>query len=147
MANLYGVANSPGMPINVQIGSAIGCPANTETNILDSGALIAPSQGWFYPIIWINIVFTYTATPPSSVLIGGRIGAGADFYQYGINGNTIVASGTQNMICFLVGPASQTVWQAPGSHLILSVFPQTNSCTVSNFGTAGWFMLYRAPDQ
>lgn len=147
MPNLYGVANAPNLWVNVLLGGPVTLTANTETNFLDSGALIAPSNGWYYPVVWLQVCITYGTPIPTNTFFAARIGAGADFLQYGMNNSIIVAAATQMYSLQFVGPASTVPWQGAGSHVFVSGLANTTAATVSQFGTWAHFWLMRAPDQ
>lgn len=149
MANLYGVANAPLLPLILNtIGNVdIACPANTETNFIQTPALIAPSQGFFYPMAWCGVHILTGATPPTSVVIALRINNGADLGSAGIDASMLLANANSMIYYTLIGPASQTAWQGTGSQIQLSANFATQAGTVKFPSTTCTITLFRAPDQ
>jgi hypothetical protein len=146
-SNLYGVANPAILPVLAGMGAAVACPIGVETNLIDSGALIAPSSGYFYPVVFANITINYSSPATNVIIFGARIGAGSDFDSFGPPGPSVVAGAWQLIFHTFIGSPSNTVWQAPGAHIFITGNPNSQITTVSNFSTQAWFALYRAPDQ
>lgn len=146
-ANLYGVAN-PSPPLVVYSGGGdLALTPGTETNVISSAAIVAPSGGWFYPVVWTTITVVYGATPPTLLTLGGRIGAGADFANVIFDGNTYAATTQQQYIYTLIGPASQVAWQGAGSIVNVTLLAATTSCTFRAFASRAAIGIFRAPDQ
>ena len=147
MANLYGVANAPFIDNPTGIGSSVACPAGAETNAVPSTAMIAPSNGYYYPVAWGYIPIILGATAPSAVVLALRIGNGADIAQQAIPGTLLVNNATIWVPSIYFGPPSQTPWMGAGSILNISVTPTGQAVTVGNGGLGVYFGLLRAPDQ
>lgn len=148
MANLYGVANSPGQPgQQLLIGGAdVTCNAGVETNVITSPLLVAPSNGYFYA--WASGMLTLVcgATPPTQVTIGIRIGAGADSMQIGINTVFLTASDFFMVPIGLFTPESQTPWQPPGSTVSIGITPLTGIVVARVQGSSVCLGLLRGTD-
>ena len=149
MANLYGVANAP-----VQVGyvGTIGgvdivCPASVETNFADTGLLVAPSQGWFFPWNVMVITLAMGATVPTSLQFGIRVNNGADVQTIGVNTALYVPNGVFLWTLPIFGSASQTLYAGTGSHVQFSLDPVSQPCTIRAAGTYVQTLLLRAPDQ
>ena len=149
MANLYGVANPIIYPAYATVigGVDLACPAGTETNVIDSGALVAISNGYYYPVVCSYMNVTLGATPPTSLVVAARIGAGSDFSTFGPYPSLLVAGATLFITGMLVGPISQTAWQGAGSHIFVTVNPVAQGITFRSYSSGAFFYLYRAPDQ
>ena len=149
MPNLYGVANAPFFcgTWNTIGGVDIACPANTETNVVNSNPMIAPSQGYFSPIAWISVLVTLGATPPTSLLVGLRVASGADIATASPGTLVLVANANLYLNFCLVGPSSQTPWVSPGSIINISINPQGQAVTTHFNGTWVVSGIIRAPDQ
>jgi len=147
MANLYGVANPVPLPVVVSVGTSVVCPANTATIFLTSPALVQPSQGYFYPILWLTACINYGATAPGLITITAQIGAGSAFDTYVQGGIVLYDNSSQIVSVCLVGPLSQVTWQSPGSVVNVLCNPATNGVTMQQGPTRATFALFRAPDQ
>lgn len=150
MPNLYGVANAPSVlsVVSGNIGAANIFPATgTETNLVDSGAMVAPSQGYFYPVIWACFVWQAQTSVPTGVSIAGRIGAGADFDTWNTNMGGLTVGGVYTWTVFLAGTPSQTPWQGAGSHIFLTALQTGGAPMFTTAGARAVFGLMRAPDQ
>jgi len=149
VANLYGVANAPGFPLayNLIGGADIALPTGVETNIIDSGVITAPSQGYFYPIAWLALVFSLGATPPGGLQIAIRVNGGADQQAYGWNGAFLIASANLMDFHILIGTPSQIFAPGAGAHVQISAQSQTQPSTARFAGSEAVIALYRAPDQ
>jgi hypothetical protein len=114
---------------------------------MDSGPMVAPSGGWYYPVCWAVLSVVYGATLPTNVGFNFQIGAGSGLQGLAINNSIMVANATQQYCYTFVGPPSTVPWQGAGSHLIFTAQFNTNPATVSHNGTFAHFWLMRAPDQ
>lgn len=146
-ANLYGVSNSPSQCQAFGMGSDVVCTAGATTVVLSSAPLASVTAGWFYPLVWPGLIITIGATPPSSMIIGFRIGTGSMVDGWQIDGSTMPASGTLAFWGAMVGLASNVTWAGAGSVINLIVTPQTNNVTVRSFESRAVIGLFRAPDQ
>lgn len=148
MANLYGVANAPGLPVYTQFisGTDIACPGGVNTAIWTSPNLIAPSQGYFYALAFIGVEVTAGATAPTGYTAGIGIGAGTMTNGTSIPGTVIVANGTLYFTIVGISASSQVAWQGAGSPITCYISPGVNSATVKAF-SSGMAVLLRAPDQ
>lgn len=148
MANLYGVANSPGQPGQVTLigGADVNCPAGSETNILTSPPLIAPSNGYFYA--WASGIITLVCgtTPPTAITVGIRVGAGADTMQFGINTSFLTASDFFMVPIGLFTPESTIPWQGAGSTVSIGITPVTGLCVARVQGSSVCIGLLRGID-
>ena len=149
MANLYGVDNTVLTPNSAGLigGADVFCPAGVETNIIATPALIAPSNGYFVPMLWLNVAITFAATPATNVSVGARIGAGADFDYYNLNAALIVANATIMLNGFLSGVAAQVPWFQPGSVVYVSLNPTAQAVNARVLGSRALYWLARAQDQ
>lgn len=148
MANLYGVANCPGQPGQLlTIGSVdITCNAGVETNVMTSPLLSAPSNGYFYAAGWGLLTIATTATPPTQLTIGIRVGSGADSMQVGVNVALLVASAALMVPIGLFTPESQVPWQGSGSTVSIGVTPTGNSVVCRVQGSSVAIGLLRGID-
>lgn len=148
MANLYGVANAPGQffAANTIGGANVACPPNVFTPIITTGTIIAPSNGYFFVMVWLTLEVAFGATVPTDLQIGCQIGAGS-------NGNTAGPSAsftpnvTQQIVSVTATATSQVAWQPPGSTVTVNLRPGAQAVTVNNAGTWMFFVPFRAPDQ
>lgn len=147
MANLYGVANAPQITFQIlSFGSTTTCNANVITPVLTSGAITAPSQGWFQVIAWLCLRIINGATTPTGLAFQMAIGAGSynNATQIGGQGLTPSASNYITAMCETV-PA-QTAWMGAGSTVTFGVTAQTNSTQIAA-DSCGLLMLMRTADQ
>lgn len=151
MPNLYGVANAPNIlaASNGLLGGAnITLVSGPETNIADSGALIAPSQGWFYPIVMATVPWQAVTAAPLGFIYAARIGAGADFDGFNYNLTGVTAGPVYTWTVILIGPASSVPWQGAGSHIYTTaILNSAGTVTLFNQGSHFVAGLLRAPDQ
>lgn len=147
MANLYGVANAPGMPTRFGPSADTNIPANTWTTVCSSIPMIAPSAGWFYPIVWCVISTQFASPYPADFRVGLAIGAGSVGDQYAMDAIDFPIGGRPICPGTLIGPASQVAWRGAGSVLNIQVYSATNPMIVPGYQTACIGVLYRAPDQ
>lgn len=148
MPNLYGVANAPGLPVfATNIGNAnIPCPAGSWTPVITSPAMIAPSAGYFYCMIWTTTIIAQGATVATALFAAAQIGAGSVANQVGLGGQAFVANATELVSLFTFSSPSQTAWQGAGSTVSLNLQAVTNAVTCYANSEA-CFVLLRAPDQ
>jgi hypothetical protein len=144
-SNLYGVANPVALPLEGIIFGPIACPSGVETVIATTAALIAPSAGYFYPMVWFSLTLACGAAVPTSLVLAFKIGAGSDANSAYFVPGGYMASTYSWPSCALVGPPSNVVWQGAGSVINLTCNPtaQAVNCYNINYVAA----LYRAPDQ
>lgn len=147
MANLYGVANAPGMPIRFGPASDTNIPANVWTTVCSSPPMIAPSPGWFYPIVWVVISTQFASPYPADFRVGLAIGAGAVVDQFTMDAIDFSTGGRPICPGTLNGVASQVAWRGTGSVLNIQVYSATNPMIVPGYQTWCVGALYRAPDQ
>jgi hypothetical protein len=148
-ANLYGVANPVCIAqfVPTIASGNVNCPIGTETAICTSAPFIAVSPGWYYPVVWACILTSPNGTGLTGVNVGARIGAGADFWGYGVGPgpwqNTVY-----NIVPFVtVGPASSAPWTGAGSTISFTFNPTGQSLFVGAAGTTCVMAILRAPDQ
>ena len=148
MANLYGVANCPGQPVQVfTVGNAdVNCPAGVETNVATSSVLSAPSTGYFYAMATGLLTLVCGATPPTQVTVGIRIGPGADTMTFGINTSFLTASDFFMVPIGLFTPESQSPWQGLGSTVSIGVTPTGGLVVARVQGTSVSIGLMRGMD-
>lgn len=149
MANLYGVANPnpPAQGTQTIGGANVNIPAGVETNFTSAPATLPTAPGVYYPISWGWVTLGFSATPPTAMIIGMRLNAGADLQSYFVSQNLFVASGTIMIPVGFYQP--QIVYSYPIGvvNFQLSINSGTNGCTVGNIGTLIWNQWVRAPDQ
>jgi len=147
MANLYGVANAPNVFVNAQnLPGNIACPANTTTTIYTTPAMIAPSNGYFFPAVWANIFINSGASISTGFNCYIAIGAGSYVGISSVGAYGMVANQTVAIEFAGCGPASQVAWQGAGSTVSIGISPATNACTAMQISPI-LVMLMRAPDQ
>jgi hypothetical protein len=148
VANLYGVANAPGLPVLLGGGNFTGgtCNAGTYTQIGTSPALIAPSPGYFYALVILTLEMTFGATTPSTLFFACSIGAGSATNAVGIGQIGLIANSGNIITAVTNTPVSQVAWQGAGSTVGFWLQPGAQSCTVATTST-GLVLLMRAPDQ
>lgn len=147
MANLYGVANAPGLPQILTLTSGdIVCSPNVYTAVITSAPLIAPSTGYFYAMIWAMLEIQLGATIAFGLYGGAAIGAGSFTNTLPYSTAGMAANGFYWLpFCTFTTP-SQNAWQGAGSTVSLGLNPQTNGATVKQYSTMT-VALFRAPDQ
>jgi hypothetical protein len=146
MPNQYGTSNPLPVPQFIYIASNTACPAGAETNVL-SATLAAVSPGIYYPVMIGAIYITLGATAPSQILIGGRIGAGADFQQLGAPAEIFTPNLTYLQSFCMFGTPSDTIWRGAGATVNISLNPTGQAVTAASGGSYGQVFLFRAPDQ
>lgn len=149
MPNLYGVQNQFGTPIytNTIGGGNVTVPVGVETPVCDSGLIIAPSNGYFSPL-WLGVLcVTMGATNPTTLVLGARIGAGADYAQLPVPANLFIAGANLQIPLVLGAFTSQSAFQPPGSHCYLTVVVTGQGVQVSQPYSSPYFWLTRGPDQ
>lgn len=147
MANLYGVANAPGLvgfinPLN----GTLACPAGVTTAIATTPNLVAPSQGYFYCLIIAGLVITAGATVPTGLNFSAAIGAGSYTNSNGYVTNFMAASSTTFSTYFTTTAVSQVAWQGAGSTVNIGFNPAGQAVTLQSYGSI-MYVLLRAPDQ
>lgn len=149
MANLYGVANSAGLvyAANTIGGADVVCNAGTNTAVVTSPVIVAPSQGFFFVLGLLSLTVTTGATSPGGLNIGIGIGAGSVGNVLGPSGLVLPASSTIYVSSYPWSASSQTAWQGLGSTVTVYVQAVGQAVTVRNSGTWVTFLLTRAPDQ
>jgi hypothetical protein len=150
MPNLYGVANAPGYPLlaGTPGGNPVTCNAGVATDFITGPNLVAPSQGYFWVHVFVNLSINWGATIANPVLIWPRFGSGSNWSNgMGLNPSGAVANGWSYWTFTLVSPISQVAFQGTGSPVNISMTPTGAALTISNFSTQAFFTLFRAPDQ
>lgn len=148
MANLYGVANAPGLPLltgNFPTSDTV-CTANVFTTIYTSPPLVAPSQGYFYAMVFVCLQVQTGATIPAGVLFGVAIGAGSVTNIVSYATYPMAVSTSYYVPFYTFTPVSQSAWQGAGSTISLAFQPSTNNANVLH-NSEGIITLLRAPDQ
>lgn len=147
MANLYGVANAPQITFQI-IGFSAStlCTANVITPVFVTGAIQAPSPGYFQILAWANLRITNSATPPTGIAFQVAIGAGSYGTASSIGGAGFTPSGSNYFTICAETPASQVAWTGAGSTVTLGITAQVNSTTV-DIDSNALVMLIRSPDQ
>jgi hypothetical protein len=146
-SNLYGVANPVAVPIILSTATLIACNPGVETTVLSSAPLVAPSAGFFYPLIFLAFLIQFGATLPTTLSFNARIGAGADFDQMGLNMSAATALGNIMYYFPLVGIPSNVAWAGSGSVLNLTINAAAQLVNFIGSGSRAIVALYRAPDQ
>lgn len=148
MANLYGVANAPGLPTLLSGANFPGGIVNpgVYSQIGTSATLVAPSQGYFYALVILTLEITFGATTPSTLFFGTSIGAGSVSNTLGIGQNGLTANGSNVITVPLFSPVSQVAWQGAGSTVGFWLQPGGVAVTMNTTST-GLVVLQRAPDQ
>lgn len=148
MANLYGVANAPGLP--VILGGAnfpgVACAPNVYTQIGTTPTMVAPSAGYFYAFIMLTLEISFGAALPSTLFFACSIGAGSATNASGIGQFGLLVNAANIITAPTYTPVSQVAWQGAGSTIGLWLQPGGVTCTVQNTST-GIVTLFRAPDQ
>lgn len=148
MANLYGVANGTpqaGIFGNVGSPSNVTCPAGVETTCFTMAAY-GLSPGYYYPIIFAEVLIQYGATLPGALQVAGKIGAGSDFDVAPINVGVVAASTTYFYSYVLVGPESSTIYVPPGSTINVTIAPTGQAVTMLSGGSRCVLWLCRGND-
>lgn len=145
-ANLYGVANPWANAVFGLVPTLVNCPAGVETTFIGQ-QMIAPSQGLFYPVVFGYIQIVCGATPPTSVSIFAKVGAGSDFNGSGIPTQHLTANNTFDWWYLLTGLPSRSVWQGAGNVINVTCNPIGQAVTVTAAGGYCQFFLFRAADQ
>lgn len=147
MANLYGVANAPGLVAYTTANTGnTSCTHDVYTTIFTSPALVAPSNGYFYALCWATLLLQAGASIPLSLSAGLAIGAGSVVQSFGIGTNAFVANGYIYVPVTMFTGSSQTAWQGTGSTISVQIMPATNTVTAINLSCFA-YALFRAPDQ
>ena len=148
MANLYGVANAPGLPVVVSSLNTVAIAISTATQTLigTSPALVAPSQGYFYCRVDIGLILLHGATPATGINVYVAIGAGS--FTNPVSQGTFGQLGNSYVPLFFCTytPVSQVAWQGAGSTVSVGMNVGVNAATVQPYSWA-MFTLMRAPDQ
>jgi hypothetical protein len=147
-SNLYGVANAPGfIATGYSAVGAISCPAAAYTTVMTFNNIVAPSQGYFYPICWGSWTIGFTTTLPTDLRLGFNINGGSTVDQFQIDTALYVSNGWLQVYSVLNGTPSSTLWLAPGATINFTVNPITNLVNFRNYSSKFTVMLLRAPDQ
>lgn len=147
MANLYGVANAPGLPSLAANSTAdVNCPSGATTPVIVTAPLIAPSNGYFYAMLWAQLEITMGATVPASIYCGAAIGAGSFVNNFGYATGGFAANGTYYLPFYTFTTPSQTAWQGAGSTVSMGVIPGGQAIVVRQYSYM-MATLFRAPDQ
>jgi hypothetical protein len=144
-SNLYGAANPVALPVGTTVFGPIACPSSVETTIATSPALIAPSSGYFYPLVWLTVQTLNGATAPGGLVFAAKIGAGSDFDTFYVVPSGFYANQYMYFTGTMCGFASNTLWQAPGSVINMTANPTGQPITCYNMKYM--IALFRAPDQ
>lgn len=148
MPNLYGVSNAPGLPqivFPLDAGN-VSCPPGVYTAIGSSPPMVAPSAGYFYCMVWGNLLVLSGATVPTGFTVGLSIGAGSVGNNIGLGANAAIANQTLILPFMLPTTPSQIAWQGSGSTVSVFLQPGANAVTCYALCNAV-FCLFRAPDQ
>ena len=146
MPNDWGTAMPVILPAFTFGGSDINCVAGVETTIQSQG-LAAISPGIYYPMIFFNMIITIGATPPSQIVVAGKIGAGADFQTIGTNPVLLVANANLVMTGLMVGTPSDVPWRGAGSTVNVTITSTGQAVVSKGSGSYVQWFLMRAPDQ
>lgn len=148
MGNIYGVANPyPLAATYATVGGVdVACPADTETTVITTGALVAPSPGFWYPVVFVFGRWLSGATKPNTLTIAFKLGAGADVASYVVDPAALVNAGRTAIVCSLVGLASATAWVKNGSTLNITALAAAQAGTFLNAGSQALVLLLRGPD-
>jgi hypothetical protein len=146
MPNLYGVANAPGPVVVLNQPGDVACPVGANTIVASSPPLIAPSQGFYYPVVWCSFSINFGATNPSLLYLQFQIGAGSTVDFYEVDLLSMGANARINYFPTLVGTPSQTPWVSPGSVINITVNPTSQAVTSAGYASRYRIALLRAPD-
>jgi hypothetical protein len=149
VANLYGVANAPSVPILLNSGNFVGsttCTHDIFTLVGTTPALVAPSAGYFYALVCVTFQLGTLTSVPTGNTLGLAIGAGSFTNAIGVGANFMAPSAAYCMTMCTFTPTSQVAWQGAGSVVNIGFQPGVNNCTwIAN--ATGIVVLMRAPDQ
>lgn len=146
MGNVYGIANPGVVPTLVSTGGDVACPAGTETTVLTSAAIIAPTPGDYFPLIWLSAAVLLGATPPTALVFAFKIGAGSDVVTFTQPPATLVANATLAATPILLGVNSGTAWVGTGSVINVTVNATGQAVTFKAGGSQALIALFRGPD-
>ena len=148
-ANLYGTANPNPLPTAVQTigGVDVAIPPGVETNFAQLIIPPATSAGWYYPSIWGIASAVLSATPPSTLNFGARIGAGSDFSAYAVRTQLLTASAQFEITLFMVGYTTIIANPFTPTTMFVTATAGTNGFTVGVNGSVFLGQWLRAPDQ
>lgn len=147
MANLYGVSNAPGLPFVVSnLGSVINCPANIGTVFYTSPPFVAPSQGYFYVIAWMDLVITNGAVVNTGMSFAYAIGGGSAVVSGSLGAYALTASANNYASFTILTAPAQVPWTGLGSTVALSISPAGQAISLQPLCNIV-LGLFRAPDQ
>ena len=147
MPNLYGVSNSTPLGTFTKPGGDTVCNAGVYTTFCSSTALIAPSAGFYYPVLLGTVVVGVGATPPSGIQLAFIIGSGSLVDWINLDAALYPANQIFQTGFALVGTAAEVPWRNPGSVLNVQCNPTGQNVTVRAFESRVTYLLLRAPDQ
>jgi len=129
----------------------INCNPGVETNVLGIGGTADPlptyadSNGNYQPVIAGVLTIVLGGTPPSSLVIGFRIGSAVDSDTYTVEPGLLEASAELVIPVFLIGVPSTTLWLSPGSTPHVSILVPDFAVTSMTVGSRAQFQLWRVP--
>lgn len=135
-ALVYGTASSA--DVTLTAGSEITC--------ITTGALTAPSNGPWYPIIIATFAVVMGGTASTALVFAFKLGSGADVDTYTVEPGMLVNSAEFTIAIPLVGVVSTTAWVDSGSTINITGKATTTACTVKGVGTRALVELRRGAE-
>ena len=147
MPNQWGTQLSTANPAYVALlGGTVNCPAGVETNVAQVNPLVAAGPGNYYPV-WQGVLsLALGATPPTALVIGARVGAGADIGAFTFPVQVLTANAVIMFPVFLVGANSTSLWFPTGAVWNLTVNPTAQAMSCVNSTSTLYSYLVRGPD-
>lgn len=146
--NLYGVANTgPALYYGTLLNAGgVTCPAGVETNVIALGPVTALAQGVYYPVFWAQLSIQSGATAPTQIVLGAKIGAGADFATFQPYNGLFIAGQVNVIWWYGIGQPSRAPWVTPGSVINITVNPLAQSVSCVYYCSQAIGGVFRAPD-
>jgi hypothetical protein len=121
--------------------------AGAWTTILSTGPFVALSPGFYFPVMYYNIVIGSGASAPVGFTAGISVNNGAVYTQNAYDYRLFVANGFISLAGALPGPAASGIWFGAGATVQLQGYSFTNASTAEQNGTWALVQIFRAPDQ
>ncbi|SRR5579884_1068332 len=148
MGNIYGVANP--QPIAAAYGTAssadVTLTAGSEITVITTGAIVAPSPGFWYPMIWLSWTVVLGATASTALVFAFKLGSGADVDTFTIEPGLLQNNAELQSCVVLVGVASATAWVGSGSTINITGKATAQNATFKGVGSRAVVRLIRGPD-
>lgn len=140
--SIWGIAEPQAVAAIVTAGGDVAVSAGTETNVLSSSTLTAPTLGNWYPYIDATLAILLGATPPTALVAAVRIGAAADFDTYTVAPATLTANATLVIGVSFVGVNSRSQWTPGGGGVInLTLLATAQAVTLKAVGSRAIMQL------